>query len=86
MYGGRAPSLCFCQCRAEKASYPQPSPLCRLRSHDIYLFLLSSIPKFHAQFVALNQPSSRTTGPEGSDSTHPQEPNLQLPRAAGPAD
>lgn len=49
-YGARAPRLGFCQGRAEKASYPQPSPLCTFLSHGIYLFLPSS-SKFHTQTI-----------------------------------
>lgn len=72
---------------AEKASYPQPSPLCRLFPMAYIHFCLLPIPSFtHKQFVVLNRPGSRTTGPERSDSMHPQEPNLQCPWATGPAE
>lgn len=71
-----------------KAEQKMPSiprrPLCVgsiPMAHSFVFFQL-----FHTQFVVLNQPSSRTTGPEGSDSTHPQKPSLQLPWAAGAAD
>lgn len=72
-------------CTSAKAEQKKPS----IPSHPLWAasipmvwiyFCFLPVVKFHAQFVVLNQPNSRTTGPEGSDFTHPQKP-----WAAGPA-
>lgn len=75
--------------KAEQKKPPIPShPLCARFFPMVYIyFCLLPVPSFtHKQFVILNQPCSRTTGPEGIYSIHLQEPNLQHPWATGPAD
>lgn len=66
-YSRRAPSLHFCQGRAEKAFYLQPSPLCRHYSHGLCLFF--SFFQFQVSCtICWTKP---ITGPEGSVSTYP---------------
>lgn len=75
--------------KAEQKKLLIPShPLCAGFFAMVYIyFCLLSVPSLmHKQLVILNQPGSRTTGPEESDSVHLQEPNLQHPWATGPAE